>query len=687
MKYILILLGWVAVIMAPASAQGVQAIGQNTLVLAIVPTKDKSGASVIEHHGVFSVVFSNRSAKPIRLWSEYCQFGYETLSFRVEDGNGQSARMYKVARCPSDWKNQPPQTVTIPPGRTFSWKVVPSGIWGEREWKGVPELNTGKTTRLTAIFEIKPTEAAQQHGVWTGRVTSAPVETFVVDPKLRTPHEYLWADCPKQALRIIQADPTWVGKRDKDQRTPLHLAARFGFGDVVRWLLAHGADINATASNCSTPLHFAHDPEMVKLLLEHKAAVNAKDSSGRTALEEAASDWAHCGRYPDYRAERDRWWAITKILLDAGAEYDIRSACYLGDVARVRVLLKDKKQARDKEALRWAATYGRTQIVKLFLEQGADLEDAGYGGLTVSYFAIEHADVLKLLFDAGADPKTTVQYEGNAWEPPGSTLLHAAVEKGALESAKLLLTRGLSVNAATPSGATPLHVACGQGHATLVEWLLQNKANAKARTKDGWTPMALAASEVRPEAEEDNARFQAVIRALERAGVEVDVFAAVACNDVRRVATILRSDPKCGERKNAAGCPALHRAVMLDRKEIVKAFLDHGCDPDIRSEDGSGYVGETALLEAAFCGRLEIAEMLIERHANVKAKAERGITPLHEAARLGHFDLARLLLKQGADIHAKDDKGKTPLDWAKRYREVPGMIKLLRSHGGQSKEP
>src|SRR4029077_4756425 len=97
----------------------------------------------------------------------------------------------------------------------------------------------------------------------------------------------------------------------------------------------------------------------------------------------------------------------------------------------------------DKQAMRIAASYGRMQIVKLLLQHGGDPEDADFGGLPVSYFAIEHADVLKLLFDAGADPKVVVTYRGNGAGPEGSTLLHEAAEKGAIESAKLLLVGGV----------------------------------------------------------------------------------------------------------------------------------------------------------------------------------------------------------------------------------------------------
>src|SRR5262249_20233866 len=156
---------------------------------------------------------------------------------------------------------------------------------------------------------------------------------------------------------------------------------------------------------------------------------------------------------------------------------------------RVRALVADRMEARDKKALWYAATYGRVKVVKLLLEHGADPEDADRCGLTFSYFAIEHADVLKLLFDAGADPKVRVEYLGNGKGPQGTTLLHEAAGRGIIESAKLLVARGLDVNLTTTSGDTPLHEACGSGQVPMVNWLLQNRADARARNKNGWTPM------------------------------------------------------------------------------------------------------------------------------------------------------------------------------------------------------
>src|SRR2546423_8005146 len=81
--------------------------------------------------------------------------------------------------------------------------------------------------------------------------------------------------------------------------TPLALAAHFGHAEVVEFLLARGADVNAVSKNELevTPLHaalYGREVETARLLIEHGADVNARQGSqnmpraGWTALHYAA---------------------------------------------------------------------------------------------------------------------------------------------------------------------------------------------------------------------------------------------------------------------------------------------------------------------------------------------------------------------------------------------------------------
>ena len=63
---------------------------------------------------------------------------------------------------------------------------------------------------------------------------------------------------------------------------------------------------------------------------------------------------------------------------------------------------------------------------------------------------------------------------------------------------------------------------------------------------------------------------------------------------------------------------------------------------------------------------LIIAELLIEKGADVNAKSNRGYTPLHEASDHGKIEIIDLLIAKGADVNAiivsGRNQGKTPLD-------------------------
>jgi len=68
---------------------------------------------------------------------------------------------------------------------------------------------------------------------------------------------------------LLQANPDLVSSKDDDGLTPLHWAAMRGHKDIVEWLVAHNADINAKNKYGATPLKLAelsgHD-DVEKLL-------------------------------------------------------------------------------------------------------------------------------------------------------------------------------------------------------------------------------------------------------------------------------------------------------------------------------------------------------------------------------------------------------------------------------------
>ncbi|WP_165226565.1 acyltransferase family protein [Aquisphaera insulae] len=106
---------------------------------------------------------------------------------------------------------------------------------------------------------------------------------------------------------------------------------------------------------------------------------------------------------------------------------------------------------------------------------------------------------------------------------------------------------------------------------------------------------------------------------------------------------------------------SLVAAVRLEDEPAARDRLDRGAK--IEEKDPTLQLGP--LYWAALEGNLDIARLLVERGADVKAKAGDGTTPLHGAAFLGRPEMVRFLLEKGADPNAKGDEGSRPLESAR----------------------
>ncbi len=95
--------------------------------------------------------------------------------------------------------------------------------------------------------------------------------------------------------------------KNSNDKTPLHLAAKYGHLDVVKVLIASHADITAQDYCNGTPLHYAAQYghlDIVNALLIAGADHALRDCFGKTPLH-----WAI----------ENRHFAIAKVLIDAGA--------------------------------------------------------------------------------------------------------------------------------------------------------------------------------------------------------------------------------------------------------------------------------------------------------------------------------------------------------------------------------
>jgi ankyrin repeat protein len=110
-----------------------------------------------------------------------------------------------------------------------------------------------------------------------------------------------------------------------------------------------------------------------------------------------------------------------------------------------------------------------------------------------------------------------------------------------------------------------------------------------------------------------------------------------------------------GSDVHAEGSLAETALVKSKSIDVSQVLLEYGA-----KIEASNYDGETALIRAISANRIDQARFLLERGANVNAKAKRSM-PLTLAASSGRMDHLQLLFEYGADVNMRDERGNTPL--------------------------
>jgi ankyrin repeat protein len=280
--------------------------------------------------------------------------------------------------------------------------------------------------------------------------------------------------------QLLEKDRTIVNARDGYQRTPLHWACARDNPEVVKLLLANGADPNAESDSASRPLSSAvllGNKEIVELLSAHGADLTIRDHNGATPLYLAALSNHH---------------QVIQFLLAHGAVVDPACAAAIGDTNRLAALKNDsdvfcRPLISGRTLLHIAAMAGRFEAVAFLIDQGVPVDtldnDLKQTALHVAA-ASGHAETVAVLLARGASV--------NARDRSRATPLHRAVMKRRADVVELLLAHGAAVNAQDEYGCTPLFRAAEYGGKELVEMLVSKGAKLDAANGIGKTPLRAA---------------------------------------------------------------------------------------------------------------------------------------------------------------------------------------------------
>ena len=441
--------------------------------------------------------------------------------------------------------------------------------------------------------------------------------------------------------------------------SPLLAAVRQRDMATARALIAKRVDVNATAGDGATALHWAayhDDAAMADALIAAGARADAANDLGITPL---------------YLASVNGSMRIVTMLLAKGAPVDASSetgvtplmeAARSGSVDVARALLDRganvnvAERDRRQTALMWAVSRRQPAVVKLLLDRKANVH------------ARTRIRPLTVMLDQGPrrTVKTAVQ-DARQIEAGGSTALLFAAHAGDAESAALLLASGANVDDAAGDGNSPLVLATFAGHPAVARVLIDAGADTNAAGA-GYT--ALHAAALRGDL--------ATTKALLAKGANPNAL-------LTKGSPVRRFGSQWALPTPFTGATPLYVAAAYLEVEIVRTLLAAGANPSIALPDGM-----TPLLAAAGIAVekearpsdlarwnivdndtpqvprderevLDATRLLLDAGADVNQSNETGDTALHAAAGTGLLSLIQLLADRGASLEAMNKAGQTPL--------------------------
>ena len=406
---------------------------------------------------------------------------------------------------------------------------------------------------------------------------------------------------------VFERAKSLLGKTTSQGSTPLHFAASEGHADMVKLLLDFNADIEAKNCHGNTPLlraSFKGQIGVVELLLSAKANPNNQNNGEYTALHFAS--W-------------NGHLAVIKKLIPLTPDVNVRP----------KLMTKEPVYS----PLQLASRYGLVAVVKFLIQANADPNLPGPLGWLALHLASRHGhmnvvDSLLTFIKSPIDALTTAGY----------TAFHLAAVGGFTEVMSRLLSLGAAINTTAPDGKSPLHSAASDGNLHVVKWLVEAGSDVSLTDKEyGRTAFHYAVLGGHLE----------VVRYLSNSVTDINL------------------------KQTLNGMGPLHLAASTGSVAMIDLLLSLGASMIAQAESGA-----TPLLFAAANGYVKAVEILLTATA-LDVPMNDGRSPLHAAAAGGHHLVIRVLLDGKADASMRDEKGATPLLLASCFGHVEAVRTLL----------
>ena len=453
-----------------------------------------------------------------------------------------------------------------------------------------------------------------------------------------------------------------IDAKGRDGYTALHCSCREDHVDIVKILVKHKANLNARTDSGATPLTLAarnkHDNVVHALLSDSQCLVDAKGQDGYTALQYSCRHG-----YVDIVRTLVKHKANVNAKTDSG-HIPLTLAARNKHDNVVHALLSDSQCPVDAKghdgytALHYSCRYGHVDIVRTLVKHKANVNaktDSGHTPLTLAA-RNKHDNVVHALL---SDTQCQVDAKGLK----GYTALHSSCRYGHVDIVRTLVNHKGNVNATTDSGDTPLTLAAKYKHDNVVYALLSDsQCPVDAEGQDGYTALHYSCRDGHVDIVRTLVKLEANVNATTERGETPLTLATRNKHD--NVVHALLSDSQCPvDAKGQDGYTALQYSCRYGYVGIVRTLVNHKANVNARTDSG-----DTPLTLAAINKHDNVVHALSDYNCEVYAKDKDAYTALlHLSCERGYVSIVRSILNEDkADVNTRTDSGYTPLTLAAR---------------------